>query len=265
MSFLVGDKLMEDHISLVYEDYGDTAGTPLIILHGFFASSRNWRQIAKRFADYYHVYVLDMRNHGLSPHAENMDYSLMAADLKYFMDVHQLQTANILGHSMGGKVAMWFALNNPERVEKLLIVDISPVCYQHSFDQTINALIQLPLEEITNRKQADEFLSAFIPELSYRQFLLQNLQLKEGQYRWRIDLDVFYRTADNIIAFPEFKGIEPYKGAVLFMMGGNSTYLDRQAIMECFPKAEIVIIKEASHWLHIDKPAEFLDAVLGFL
>lgn len=256
---------MEDNISLVFEEYGDSANTPLIILHGFFASSRNWRQIAKQLADQYHVYVLDMRNHGLSPHADNMDYPLMAEDLKYFMDLHQLQTANILGHSMGGKVAMWFALNYPERVQKLLIADISPVCYQHSFDQTINALRQLPLEQITNRKQADEFLSPFIPELSYRQFLLQNLQLKEGQYSWRIDLDIFYRTADNIIAFPTVGDIEPYKGDILFLMGGNSTYLDRPAIIKSFPKAEISIIKDASHWLHIDKPVEFLDTVVRFL
>ena len=167
-----------EEMKLAFEEFGDSSNKPLILLHGFFASSRNWRQIAKKLAEHYHVYVLDLRNHGLSPHADEMDYPLMAEDLKYFMDLHDLQTANILGHSMGGKVAMWFTLIYPERVQKIVIADISPVCYQHSFDSTINALRKLPLGQISNRKQADEFLAPFISELSYRQFLLQNLQLK---------------------------------------------------------------------------------------
>jgi len=252
-------------VKLAFEEYGDNANKPLILLHGFFASSRNWRQIAKKLAEHYHVYVLDLRNHGLSSHVEEMDYPLMAEDLRAFMDSQNLQMANILGHSMGGKVAMWFALNFPERVNSLLVADISPVSYQHSFDETINALKQLPLDQIVNRKQADDFLLPSIPELSYRQFLLQNLQLKEGQYSWRIDLDVFYRTADNIIAFPSVEGIKPFKGKTLFIMGGNSTYTDKTSINISFPDAEISTIKDANHWLHIDKPIDFLDEVIKFL
>ncbi len=254
-----------ESVQLAFEEYGDLKNKPLILLHGFFASSRNWRQMAKQLAKIYHVYVLDMRNHGLSPHAAEMDYPLMAEDLKCFMDSHQLQKANILGHSMGGKVAMWFALNHPERVHKLLVADISPVSYHHSFDKTINALMQLPLDQISNRKQADDFLQPFIPELAYRQFLLQNIQLKNGQYSWRIDLEVFYRTADKIIAFPKLESIKPYLGEVLFLMGENSTYLDEPAIKTSFPEAKISIIKGANHWLHIDKPAEFLESVINFV
>ncbi len=252
-------------MKLAFEEFGDSENKPLILLHGFFASSRNWRLMAKKLAEYYHVYVLDLRNHGLSPHADEMDYPLMAEDLKCFMDLHRLQTANILGHSMGGKVAMWFTLNYPDRVQKIVVADISPVCYQHSFDGTINALRKLPLDQISNRKQADDFLAPFISELSYRQFLLQNLQLNDGQYSWRVDLEVFYRMADNIIAFPSVENITPYKGDVLFLMGGNSSYLDKQAIETSFPSAEILLIKDANHWLHIDKPAEFLEAVIKFL
>ena len=252
-------------VKLAFEEYGDVANKPLIILHGFFASSRNWRQIAKKLAEHYHIYVVDLRNHGLSHHAPKMDYPVMTEDLKAFMDEHNLQTANILGHSMGGKVAMWFALTKPERVDHLIVADISPVSYQHSFDNTINALKQLPLDQITNRKQADEFLSSSIPELSYRQFLLQNLQLNEGEYRWRINLDYFYQTADNIIAFPSVELIEPYLGEVLFIMGGNSTFTDKEAINTSFPTAKISIIKDANHWLHIDKPVEFLTNVTDFL
>ncbi len=252
-------------VKLAFEEFGDATKKPLIILHGFFASSRNWRQIARKLAEQSHVYVIDMRNHGLSPHVSEMDYPTMAEDLKAFMDEHKLKTANILGHSMGGKVAMWFALSEPERVDHLIVADISPVSYQHSFNNTINALKQLPLEQISNRKQADDLLSASIAELSYRQFLLQNLQLNNGEYSWRINLDYFYQTADNIIAFPSVEQMQPYLGKVLFIMGGNSTYNETDAIKKSFPTAKILTIKEANHWLHIDKPAEFLAAVNDFI
>ncbi|MCK5121326.1 MAG: alpha/beta fold hydrolase [Methylococcales bacterium] len=252
-------------VKLAFECYGDRSRSPLIIIHGFFASSRNWRQMAKRLAEDYCVYVLDMRNHGLSPHAPEMDYPIMAEDLKSFMDEHQLATAKILGHSMGGKVAMWFALHHPERIQHLIVADISPVTYQHSFDHTINALKQLPLNQISNRKQADEFLSSAIPELSYRQFLLQNLQLKDGSYSWRINLDIFYHTADNIIAFPDLESVLPFMGKVLFIMGGNSNYTNKEAIGVCFSNAEIAVLENVNHWLHVDAPEEFLTKTLGFL
>ncbi len=252
-------------VKLAYECFGDNKASPLIVLHGFFASSRNWRQIAKKLAEFYCVYVVDMRNHGNSPHNPEMDYPLMTEDLKLFMQQQQLMTANILGHSMGGKVAMWFALTYPESVQKLIVVDISPVTYQHSFDQIINALKQLPLDQISNRKQADEYLEPLIPELSYRQFLLQNLQLKQGKYSWRVDLDIFYRTANNIIAFPSVENIESYKGEVLFIMGGNSTYTNIKAIKQSFPQAKISTIDQASHWLHVEKPASFVKEVVNFL
>lgn len=252
-------------IKLAYEEFGDHTSQPLIILHGFFASSRNWRQMAKKLAESNHVYVLDLRNHGLSPHHTEMDYPVMAADLKHFMDEQGIQKANLLGHSMGGKVAMWFALNHPERMGKLIVADISPVSYQHSFDHTINALQELPLAQIANRKQADELLSPFIPELSYRQFLLQNLVLKEGVYGWRVNLDIFFTTADNIIAFPTLESIKPFLQPVLFIMGGNSTYTNKEAILDYFPKAEIIALKDANHWLHVDQPEAFAVNVRNFL
>jgi pimeloyl-ACP methyl ester carboxylesterase len=252
-------------ITLAFEEFGDSNEQVLIILHGFFASSRNWRQMAKKFAQYCHVYVLDIRNHGASPHRAEMDYSLMSQDLLLFMHEHGCQAASILGHSMGGKVAMWFALNHPEKVQKLIVADISPVSYQHSFDNTIQALKSLPLEQISNRKQADDFLALKISELSYRQFLLQNLQLKEGKYYWRVDLDIFYQTADNIIGFPNTGADFSYKDKVLFIMGENSKYTNREAISDYFPKAEIAILKGANHWLHVDKPDAFFIKVLDFL
>ncbi|HIF54895.1 MAG TPA: alpha/beta fold hydrolase [Methylococcaceae bacterium] len=252
-------------VKLAYEEYGDHSSEPLLLLHGFFASSRNWRLIAKKLAEFYHVYVLDLRNHGLSPHVPTMDYPAMADDLAGFMDAHGLQSASVLGHSMGGKVAMWLALMQPGRINQLIVADISPVSYQHSFDNTIQALKQLPLHDISNRKQADDFLALHIAELDYRQFLLQNLQLKEGAYSWRIDLDVFYQSADAIVAFPKPRLLSPYEDKVLFIMGEDSTYTNTSAIYKHFPEADIVILKDTAHWLHVQSPDAFCASVIEFM
>jgi pimeloyl-ACP methyl ester carboxylesterase len=252
-------------IKLAYEEYGDKSNTPLIIIHGFFASSRNWRMIAKKLADNFHIYVVDMRNHGLSPHHPIMNYPSMMEDLATFMDEHKLPSANILGHSMGGKVAMWFALNYPRRVIGLIVADISPESYQHSFNQTIQALRDIPLAKISNRKQADEFLSSAIPEQSYRLFLLQNLQLVDGKYCWRVDLDVFYQQADHIVTFPLLGSLNPSEDKVLFLMGGNSHYTNKKAINDYFPYAEMAVLEGANHWLHIDDPVGFVENTIHFL
>ncbi|MFZ2407751.1 MAG: alpha/beta fold hydrolase, partial [Methylobacter sp.] len=212
-------------VELFFEEFGDPANRPLIILHGFFASSRNWRQIAQRLAGRFHVYVPDMRNHGTSPHHPLMDYPSMTADLLRFIDERGLETVGLLGHSMGGKVAMWFALTSPERVDKLIVADIAPISYKHSFDNTVLALKELPLAELSNRKQAEALLAPRIPELSYRQFLLQNLILKDGKYCWRLDLDIFHRMAPHIAAFPNADHLAPFTGKALFIAGGDSDFV----------------------------------------
>ncbi|RLA24663.1 MAG: alpha/beta hydrolase, partial [Gammaproteobacteria bacterium] len=137
--------------------------------------------------------------------------------------------------------------------------------YRHSFDNLIQALKELPLEQLTNRKQADSLLSSAIPETSFRQFLLQNLVLKEGKYCWRIDLDIFASTADNIIAFPDTDTISPYSGKVLFLAGETSKYIDQQSVEQLFLQAEIKSIAQAGHWLHAEQPEAFCDAVNAFL
>ena len=248
-----------------FEEFGDIESKPLIILHGFFASSRNWRQVAEKLSVTYHVYVLDVRNHGESPHHPVMNYAAMAADVVHFMDVHGLSESHLLGHSMGGKIAMWLALNNPDRVDKLIVADISPTCYTHSFDPLITALKALPLSEITNRKQAEQWLAPYIPELSYRQFLLQNLVLKEGAYYWRVDLDIFYSQGHHIIEFPWVEHVEPYLGSALFLAGGDSNYVKTDDIEPLFPKANLKVIAKAGHWLHVQQPIEFLTQVETYL
>ena len=252
-------------VELAYQELGENNPIPLIILHGFFASSRNWRKIAERFSALFHVYVLDLRNHGLSPHHAIMDYPSMAADVLRFMDGHQLNTAHILGHSMGGKIAIWLALNHPHRLDKLIVADIAPKSYAHSFDDTIQALIDLPLSEIHNRKQAETLLAPSIPDLSYRQFLLQNLVLMDNRYCWRVDLAVFKQTAANIIAFPETKGVPPYKGETIFIAGAESSYLTSHDRLNLFPDSGFKVVAGAGHWLHVQQPTIFMELVENFL
>ncbi|MEQ1543742.1 alpha/beta fold hydrolase [Methyloglobulus sp.] len=252
-------------VALAYEELGQDNPVPLIILHGFFASSRNWRKIAERLAGLFHIYVLDMRNHGLSPHHPIMDYPSMTADVLRFMDTHELATAHVLGHSMGGKIAMWLALNHPERTSKLIIVDISPKSYTHNFDKTIHALIDLPLATIQHRKHAEQMLTKDIPELDYRQFLMQNLVLEDGSYHWRIDLAIFLLMAPNIVAFPEIQGMSPYSGRTLFVAGANSSYLTQKDTLHLFPKALFKTIADAGHWLHAQQPEIFTEVVEKFL
>jgi pimeloyl-ACP methyl ester carboxylesterase len=250
-------------VALHFETFGNAEQPPLVILHGFFASSRNWRHIAKELARDFHVYVLDARNHGDSPHHAVMDYDSMAGDLLAFFNAQQLARVHVLGHSMGGKTAMWFALQHPERVHKLIVADIAPVNYSHRFDHYIQALKALPLHDISNRKQAETWLSEAIPDLHYRQFLLQNLLLVEGHYRWRIDLGIFAQNADNIILFPQTDAT--FTGKTLFLAGEQSPLVQTDNIAAHFPNARLEVIADAGHWLHVQQPAAFLTAVQDFL
>lgn len=252
-------------VDLCFTELGNPSSEPLVILHGFFASSRNWRQVAEKLSAKFHVFALDMRNHGASPHHPIMDYPAMVADLQRFIEQNGLKSIHLLGHSMGGKVAMWFALNHPDVVNKLIVVDIAPVTYQHSFDKTIQALKSLPLNEIGNRKQAEEWLAEQIPELSYRQFLLQNLVLADNKYKWRVDLELFYRTAPKIVAFPDAGHLPPYTGSTLFIAGGRSDFVNETDIGGLFPKAVLNTIADAGHWLHVQQPEMFTELIGNFL
>jgi len=251
-------------IELNFESYGNAQGCPVIILHGFLASSRNWRTVAKNLAETHRVYVLDMRNHGASPHADAMNYPVMADDVLHFMDRMGLAQAHIVGHSMGGKIAMWLALHHPDRIQRLIIVDIAPVAYQHSFTPVIRALQQLPLHQLNNRKQAEQELAIAIPDLSFRQFLLQNLLLRDGAYYWRINLDIVQQTAHHIVDFPT-PFFERFEFPALFIAGEYSNYVDTEAVMTRFPKAKLAIIPETGHWLYVEAPDVFCTLVVDWL
>ena len=247
-------------VDLVYECFGDEGASPLIVLHGFLASSRNWRTIARRLAENYRVFVLDMRNHGSSPHDEHMDYPAMAHDVVHFMDIMGLPKAHVLGHSMGGKIAMWLALHHPHRIEKLMVADIAPVSYQHSFDPMIQTLKKLPLDQLANRKEAEIFLADVIPDLGFRQFLLQNLLLKDGSYYWRIDLEIIQQNAHHIVGFPMTEG-RAFSNKALFIAGERSAYVHPDTVYSLFPLAEIVEIPNTGHWLYVEAPEHFCQIV----
>jgi esterase len=252
-------------VDLAYSEFGHPDADPLIILHGFFASSRNWKYIAEKLAARQRVFVVDVRNHGVSPHHPVMDYPSMAKDVRRFMEQRGLSHANLLGHSMGGKIAMWLALNDPAAVDKLIVADIAPVTYSHSFEKTISALKRLPLKSLSNRKQAEEILAETIPDLSYRQFLLQNLILSGSHYQWRVNLDIFERMAPNITAFPGISEMLAFKKDSLFIAGEDSNFVEEGAIRPLFPNAQLIMLANAGHWLHVQQPESFVMAVQNFL
>lgn len=252
-------------VELAFEQFGNLENPPVIILHGFFAASRNWRQIAEKLATDFCVYVLDARNHGNSPHSETMNYETMAIDVVNFIEQNALKNVTLLGHSMGGKTAMWLALNFPDLIEKLCVVDIAPIAYKHSFDPIINSLKDLPLAELSNRKQADVLLAEIITDLSYRQFLLQNLVLKSGGYQWRINLNFFQNNASAIVSFPETDDCLPFEKPTLFLAGALSKYIPSGSTQLLFPRAHLIAIPDAEHWIHVQNPDAFLIAVRDFL
>ena len=253
-------------VELNYEYFGEANNAcPIIILHGFFASSRNWRTIAKQLASKQPVYVLDLRNHGASPHHQLMDYPALAADVLAFMDSFQLTKAHFIGHSMGGKVAMYLALLYPVRVDKLIVVDIAPVSYQHNFDALINALKGLPLADLQNRKQADDHLAPVITDANNRQFLLQNLMFANNHFNWRINLDYFHINADYIVSFPALINVNAYQTSALFLAGESSAYVIRESVYHWFPLATIIEIPGTGHWLQVDAPQAFLAQVDAWL
>jgi pimeloyl-ACP methyl ester carboxylesterase len=243
------------------------SGEPLLVLHGLLGSHQNLLPACRKFAEHFHVFALDQRNHGHSPHHDEMSYELMAADVVRFMDAHKLASAHLLGHSMGGKTAMHLALHHPNRVNKLVVVDMSPRAYGPRFARLLHALRELRPERFKSRADADAALAASVPEESLRQFLLKNLAPGEqGGYRWRIHLESIAANYDHLRS--AIHSAIPFTGDTLFLLGGNSDYVgaaDRAEIHRLFPAAQFASIAGAGHWVHAEKPAEFAEAVLEFL
>lgn len=242
-------------------------GTPMIILHGLFGALDNWLFLAKAFASSAKkVYLVDQRNHGKSPHSNQHNYSLMADDLKEFMEDHQIEKAIILGHSMGGKTAMCFATQYPEKLLKLIVVDIAPRYYPIHHRTVIDGLLAIPIDEIKSRTEAENILANFVKEMGLRQFLLKNMLRVGDGYQWKVNLFVIDKEIENI--GEELKANMVCAAPTLFLSGGNSDYVsekDHEQILQHFPNATFEVLADAGHWLHVDKPQETVEIIEKFL
>lgn len=243
------------------------SGPPLVVLHGLLGSARNWGGIARALADSRRVVALDLPNHGGSPWSEAMDYPALAAEVAAAIEGLGGPAA-VLGHSMGGKAAMVLALTRPGLVERLVVADIAPAAYAHSYQPLIRALRAVPLAEVARRADADAFLAPHVPDPGMRAFLLQNLEAGECGYRWRPNLAVLAAAMDDLLGFPSFADGCRYDGPVLVLAGGESDYVRPDHLPEIhrlFPAARLETIAGAGHWLHADRPAAFVAALRRFL
>lgn len=241
-------------------------GEAVVILHGLFGQSDNWTSIARKLGENYCVYTFDLRNHGQSGHSDEMNYRVMALDVLETIDEIGLSKIHLIGHSMGGKVAMLFGLTFPERLNSLVIADIGPRYYKPHHKEIIAGLLSIDLSRLKSRQEAENQLIEFIPDFGTRQFLLKNLyRFGENQFAWRFNLPVISRTIENI-------GEEIDSGicqiATLFYRGDKSNYIlpgDYSAILNRFPKAQFEVMQGAGHWLHAEKPIEFIETLVNWI
>jgi len=264
-------------MELFYRKEG--TGSPIVIVHGLYGSSDNWLNLGKHLAEKHTVYMVDQRNHGRSAFASSHTYNDLRDDLEEFFDQHNIEKAILLGHSMGGKVAMWFAADFPERIEKLVIADIAPKDYlllkeEGQFYLHRNILLamqEIDFSQVKSRSDVNDFLAERIDDERVRQFLLKSVERnkKTKQYQWRVNAEVLYDHLDEIIGgvnklwFDDRIPITAYP--VIFIRGLLSKYIqdeDIKLIKEIYPEANVVDIPGAGHWLHAEKPKEFIKAVL---
>ncbi|MEN8815851.1 MAG: alpha/beta fold hydrolase [Nonlabens sp.] len=243
-------------------------GQPFLILHGFLGMADNWKTLGRQWSENgYQVHLIDQRNHGRSLHSNDFNYEIMAQDVKDYCDKHNLQDIILLGHSMGGKVAMKFAELHESYLNKIIITDIAPKEYAPHHSDIINGLRSLNFDLIKSRSDADEMLGKVIPDFGTRQFLLKSLyRVDKNRYGWRFNLEVLGAAQNKVgIHQPLSNTI---KTPALFIRGGRSGYIldsDKMLIDHAFAKAELKTISDAGHWLHAEKPQEFFTFVMEFL
>ena len=243
-------------------------GEPFVILHGFLGMSDNWKSLGVKYAEEgYEVHMIDQRNHGRSFHHSEFNYEVMVEDLKHYCDSQHLENIILLGHSMGGKTAMLFAAKYPEMVKKLLVADIAPRFYPVHHDAILEGLSSLDFFTIKSRGEADRHLSRFVPDFGTRQFLLKNLYWKDnGQLDLRMNLEVLKENVSEVgEALPTHLKFEK---DTLFLRGDRSEYIalsDEDIIKRHFPKAKLITIKNAGHWLHAENPVDFFEESINFI
>lgn len=253
-------------MKLFYRKSGQ--GQPLIILHGLFGQNDNWGTLGRQFAEQgFEVYLVDLRNHGLSPHSDVWNYQVMSDDILELINDNNLKHVILMGHSMGGKVAMQFAIQHPELLDKLIVVDIAPKYYPpHNLD-VLNALNAVDFSIVKTRKEVESILSQTLTDFGTKQFLLKNIYWKENtELDWRFNLKVITPLIENVgEAMPNDT---PCSTPTLFIRGEKSNYIldgDLNLIHDIFPKGKLETIAGAPHWVHAEKPKEFFECVMGFI
>ena len=245
----------------------EKSGMPLLVFHGLFGMLDNWGSFGKEMSDYFPVHLIDLRNHGKSFHSSEMSHDDLADDILHYMQFHQIQKCNLLGHSLGGKAVMQFAIKYPLNLEKLIVVDISPKAYPPHHQGILKALESIDFNKVTTRQEAEEVLHQYIPERSVIQFLTKNLYwTAEKKLNWRFNLktlsEKYSQFVSNAIKFGVFTG------ETLFISGEKSNYIlpqDEFQIKQQFPNAKIITIKNAGHWVQAENPIDFGEAVRNFL
>lgn len=251
-------------MKLHYQESGE--GIPLIIIHGLFGSADNWRSMAKYFSRFYRVVSVDLRNHGRSPHSDEQNFTIMAGDIHQLCEDLRLDQVNILGHSLGGKVAMKFAAMYPDMVAKLVVVDIAPRQYFSAHTPLMDAMLALNLSQFTRRTEVDDALAESVPDKAVRQFLLMNLVSERENFQWRINLPALKANYPELMA--AISEDKTFSMPSLFVYGELSDYVteqDRQQISRQFTEAKFSGIEKAGHWVQAERPQQFKKVVEEFL
>lgn len=253
-------------MKLFYRKFGE--GKPFIILHGLFGQSDNWNTLARQFGDEgFEVYSIDLRNHGQSPHSNDWNYKVMSDDVLELINDLNLRDIVLLGHSMGGKVAMEFALQHQEFLNKLIVVDIAPKYYAPHHESILKALNAVDFKISKSRKEVENTLSQYITDLGTKQFLLKNIYWKEnGELDWRFNLKVITDKIETV--GQESSENDTCSIPTLFIRGDNSQYIkdeDLNLIQRIFPSSTLKTIRKSGHWVHAEQPTAFFEAVREFI
>ena len=253
-------------MQLNYKKIGES-GSTIIILHGLLGSLDNWQTIAKQIAENHQVYIIDQRNHGSSPHTDDMSYELLAQDIADFCLQHNIHKTSVIGHSMGGKTAMFLALNFPTLIDELIIVDIAPTFYDGGHEAILLAMSEAPLLTTNNRNDINDFLAQSIPEFGVRQFIMKNLtRNSSGNFEWKCNFEALVSNYKKLMEFPKTDKV--FLGTTYFIKGENSNYINQDNFEACdkyFPNHKIIEIQNAGHWVHADNSKDFLEALRNII
>lgn len=255
-------------LKLHLRTYGPPDRPCVLLLHGLFGSSSNWGAVARQLEPHYRVLVPDLRNHGQSPHHRDCGYPAMVDDVLHLLDTHDVGAATLVGHSMGGKVAMHLALNHPQRVDRLAVVDMSPVRYTHNFDAVLGGFGAVDLATIRSRADADRQMASSVNGGGVRAFLLQNLVKDAQGWRWRLNLSALAAAQAEITGFPDQRSGATFDGDAQFIHGVLSDYVTpayEPTIRRFFPRASLCPVDGAGHWVYADQPQGFMTCLQAML